>query len=282
MDRVLRLTNRCALSTIVVLAILSWMGSAHAQVNAEVLRPSPLRTGWSFGVDGSLAVSRGNIELLDVGGSGRVQYQTLHPISSAEQSDPLSLPFLSQRVFLTGSARFAERAQTTFINQAFVHARWIGMWHPWIGSDLFVQYQFNQFLRLQGRAVAGTGVRMEIVHLPMFMMWGGSGYMFEYNRISDLPGASDAKETFEHRFTNYLTMRLAVLGNRLLLQNTLYYQPRFDDFSDFRILEEFESLAKASEMFALGVTLSVLHDSAPPSGVKETDLRLLTTVRLSF
>lgn len=282
MDRFLRLSQHLALCSIVVLATLSGMGSAHAQVNAEVLRPNPLRTGWSFGVDGSLAVSRGNIELLDVGGSGRVQYQTLHPLPPAEEGVPAPLPYISQRVFLTASARFAERAQSAFINQAFVHGRWIAMWHERVGSDLFVQYQFNQFLRLQGRAVAGTGVRVEIVHLPMFMMWGGSGYMFEYNRISDLPGATDEPETFEHRFTNYLTMRLAVLGGRLLVQNTLYYQPRFDAFSDFRVLEEFESMAKVSEMFSLGVTLSVLHDSAPPSGVKETDLRLLSTVRLSF
>lgn len=40
-------------------------------VNAEVLRSNPFREGWSGGVDGSFALSRGNIELLDVGGPSR-------------------------------------------------------------------------------------------------------------------------------------------------------------------------------------------------------------------
>ena len=271
-----------ALRTTLLLTVLAMSSPALAQVNAESLRPNPLRASWSGGVEGSFALSRGNIELLDIGGGGRVQYQTLHPLPASQEGVSAPLPYIAQRVFLTGSARFAERAQNAFINQAFVHVRWTGMWHERVGTDVFAQYQFNEFLRLRARAVAGTGVRVEIVHAPGFMMWGGSGYMFEYNLISVLPGAADPPETFEHRWTNYLTMRLALLANRLLLQNTLYYQPRFDDFTDFRVLEEFEALSKVTELLALGATLSVLHDSAPPTGVKETDLRLISTLRLSF
>ena len=238
-----------ALRTTLLLTVLAISSPALAQVNAESLRPNPLRASWSGGVEGSFALSRGNIELLDIGGGGRVQYQTLHPLPASQEGVSAPLPYIAQRVFLTGSARFAERAQNAFINQAFVHVRWTGMWHERVGTDVFAQYQFNEFLRLRARAVAGTGVRVEIVHTPVFMMWGGSGYMFEYN---------------------------------LLLQNTLYYQPRFDDFTDFRVLEEFEALSKVTELLALGATLSVLHDSAPPTGVKETDLRLISTLRLSF
>ena len=106
--------------------------------------------------------------------------------------------------------------------------------------------------------------------------------MFEYDRITVLSGASDASETYEHRWTNYLTKRLAVFEGKLLVQNTLYYQPRMDAFADFRLLDEVEVLAKVTEVFGLGATLGVLHDSAPPSGVQDTDLRLASTVRLSF
>lgn len=251
-------------------------------VNAEVLRPNPFREGWSGGLDGSFALSRGNIELLDVGGGARVQFQTLHPQATQAADVAPRVPFIHQRVFLTGSGRFAERAGAPFINQAFVHLRWTGMWHERVGSDVFAQYQFNEFQRLRGRAVTGVGARFEIVHEPVFMLWAGSGYMFEYDRIDVLPGASDAPEAFEHRWTNYLTMRLAVFEGQLLLQNTVYYQPRFDAFADFRLLEEFEALAKVTEVFGLGATLSVLHDSAPPTAVRDTDLRLMSTVRLSF
>jgi hypothetical protein len=276
-----RLSRALALGAVVVLASLA-SRTARAQVNAEVLRPNPLRDGWSGGIDGSFALSRGNVELLDVGGAARIQYQTLHPASPHPAGEPAPLPFVAHRVFLTGNARFAERADVAFIRQAFVHARWTGMWHERVGSDVFAQYQFNEFLRLQGRAVAGAGVRVEAVHGPVFMAWAGSGYMFEYDRISVLPGAADEPEAFEHRWTNYLTMRLALFENELLLQSTLYYQPRFDDFTDARLLAELEALARVTDVFALGAVFGVLHDSAPPTGVEETDLRLMSTVRLSF
>lgn len=263
-------------------SILSPARARANPVNAEVLRPNPFRAGWSGGLDGSLALSRGNIELLDVGGGARLQLQTLHPSGAGTGATSTEVPFVHHRVFLTGSGRFAERAGASFINQAFVHLRWTAMWHERVGSDVFVQHQFNAFQRLRDRVVTGVGARFEVIHERAFMLWAGSGYMFEYDRIDVLPGASDAPEAFEHRWTNYLTARLAVFDGGLLLQNTLYYQPRFDTFADFRLLEELEALAKVTDVFGLGATLSVLHDSAPPTGVRATDLRLVSTVRLSF
>ena len=250
---------------------------AEAQVNAEVLRPNPFRAGLSGGLEGSLALARGNIELFDLGGAGRVQYQTLHPATSST-----ALPFVAQRIFLAANGRFADRSGVAFISQGFVHARWTGMWHPRIGSDLFAQYQFNEFLRLTGRAIVGAGLRAELIHEPVFMLWAGSGYLFEYDRINVLPGATDPAETYEHRLTNYLTARLALLSDHLWLQSTTYLQPRFDAPSDYRALTELELLLKINEALGLGNTLSLLYDSAPPTGVVRSDLRLFSTLRWSF
>lgn len=272
------------LVAVVIGLLLTTPSSAQANpVNAEVLRPNPFRPGWSGGLDGSFSLSRGNVDLLDVGGGARVQFQTLYPDPPAA-IDPRrkTAPFVHHRVFLTGSGRFAEREGSPFMNQAFAHLRWTGMWHRRVGSDLFAQYQFNQFQRLRARVVTGVGARFEIVHLPVFMLWAGTGYMFEHDRIDVLPEAPDEPLTFHHRWTNYVTMRLAVFDDRLLLQNTTYVQPRFDAFADLRFLEEFEALAKVTEVFGLGATLSVLYDSEPPTGVEDVDLRLMSTVRLSF
>ena len=93
-------------------------------------------------------------------------------------------------------------------------------------------------------------------------------------------GAPDAPETLEHRWTSYVTMRLAVLEGQLLFQNSVYCQPRFDALQDFRFLEELEVMSRVGEVFMLGATLTVLYDSAPPTGVSDTDLRLVTALRL--
>jgi hypothetical protein len=263
--------------------LLTAPSTAFGQVNAEVMRPNPFREGWSGSADGSFALNRGNVEIVDVGAALRVQYQTLHdlPPSEEEGEDP-PLPFVHQRIFLTGTGRYAERSGASFVNQTFFHFRWTGMWHERIGSDFFLQQQSNEFQRLRARDVVGLGARFELVHDPVFLLWSGSGYMFEYNRIDVLPGAPDKPEDLHHRWTNFIAFRIAAFKNQLLMQNTLYVQPRWDDFSDVRVLEEFEAMAKVTDMFSMGTTLGVLHDNAPPTGVRPTDLRLLSTLRLSL
>lgn len=257
---------------------LAWVlvaGDARAQVNTEALRPAKLESGWGGDAEGNMALSRGNIRLLDLGGSGRVLYQTLH--------NPGSLvPYIEHRVFLAANGRLAERAGATFINQGFTHLRWTWMPHERVGPEVFSQYQFNEFLRLQIRALAGGGLRVDLVHREHLMIWGASGYMIEYNKIRVEPGAPDAPETLEHRSTSYLTVRLELLEGKLRLQNTLYVQPRIDLLSDLRLLDDLEFSGKITDRFSLGSSFSLLHDSAPPTGVVPTDLRLTSNVRFSF
>lgn len=263
------------LAAVLAFSAISAPALAWAQVNTEALRPNLLKPGWSGDAEGNLALSRGNIELFDLGGSGRILYQTLH------QPEAL-VPFLRHRVFLAANGRFAERTKVNFVNQGFLHLRWSWMIHERIGPEVFTQYQFNQFLRLQTRALLGGGLRVDVIHTEPMMVWGGTGAMLEFNRINVEPGASDRPETLEYRWANYLTVRAVFLEEKLRVQSTIYLQPRFDKLSDFRLLNDLEVSAKITEKMSMGTSLSVLHDSAPPTGVKPTDLRLVSNARFAF
>jgi len=256
-------------------------GTARAQVNAESLRPNLLKPGLSLNLDSTIALARGNIDLFDFTAAGRVQYQTLTPTLAAPPGETAPLPFVRQRVFVAGSGRYSDVGGTPVVSQTYLHMRWTGMWHPRVGSDVFVQHQNDRFFRLQRRSLAGAGLRFEIVHDPRLLAWGGTAYMLEYERINVKPGAPDAPETVSHRWTNYLTFRFAPNAS-VLLQSTTYFQPRFDDFSDYRVLEVVEALGRMTDLLSFGLTLTVLHDSAPPTGVKETDLRLSTSVHVAL
>lgn len=264
------------------LALLLASSSAQAQVNAEMLRQNLFKPGFSINLDSSVAVARGNVQVLDIGASGRIQYQTLYPVPAVPPGRQAPLPFVRHRVYITGSGRFAESASGPFTSQSYLHMRWTAMWHPRAGTDAFIQHQFNRFFRLQRRMLAGAGLRVEMVHEPVFLWWGGTAYMFEYELINVRPGAPDAPEARNHRWTSYLTERLSLAGGKLLVQSTTYFQPRFDDFSDYRILEELEAQGKVTDIFSFGMTLSILHDSAPPTGVKTTDLRLTSGIHVSL
>lgn len=257
-----------------VLALL--MASVVGQVNAEALKAAPWKAGVSLGADGSLALGRGNVVFLDAGGTLRGQWQTLHAPDDSGNS------WVKQRVFAVANARYSETARGPFVNQTFLHARWTAMWSPRIGSDVFAQYQTNLFFRMQARAVGGPGVRVEAIRTTSVALWAGSAVMFEYDRLSAREGSPEPLETFDVRWSSYLTFRLSLFDAHLLVQNTTYMQPRFDAFTDSRFLNETEVMAKVIDALMLGVTVSVLHDTQPPEGVVPTDLRVFTVLRLSF
>ncbi|MEM1032963.1 MAG: DUF481 domain-containing protein [Myxococcota bacterium] len=252
--------------------------TADAQtVNAEALQRNEYTPGWSGNLTGSFAFWRGNVDYLDVGGSGSVQYQTLYP---HDEDDPV--PYVRQRGFLAANGRFAQRNDTTFLSNSFVHARWTGMWHPIVGSDVFAQFQFNEFLRLNRRILTGAGLRIEALHLPEVVAAFGSTYMLEIERVDAEAAAPDDAETTAHRWSSYGVMRSTLFDERLLLQATIYVQPRFDDFTDHRVLTQFEGEATVTEVLSLGTQVMQMFDSRPPNGVTRLDLRVLNTLKLTL
>lgn len=252
---------------------------ALAQVNTDSLRPAPTREGLGGGIDASVTVLGGNVNVVDVGLGGRLQTTTFFP---SRPEDPPGLPWVQNLALLMGNAHYAARDGTKFLNQGLLHARFTRMWHRRVGTSVFAQHQFNEFQRLRVRSLWGTGVSLQIIRDAAFNLSGSTGYMLEHNSITVLPGAPDRPQTLEHRWSNFLGARLALWQDKLLAQSTTYFQPRFDDFADLRFLEEIEVLAKVTDTISFGTSLSVLVDTAPPTGVNTTDTRLASTVKLNL
>ena len=270
--------------TLALLAALSATADVSAQpVNAETLRTEPFEPGWAGTIDGNLSLSRGNVDAVTVGGSAQVEHQTLHDEAPmADEAPDARPPFILHRTLLRTSAQLSSKDGGNIINRGFAHARASNMWHRRVGSDVFTQLQYDQFQRLRLRTLLGVGARFVFVHERRGQLWGATGYMFEHERINVETGAPDDPRTTAHRWSSYLAARLSVLDDKLLIKNTLFYQPRLDAFADFRLLEELEVVAKVTDAFALGASLSVLHDHRPPTGVERSDLRLMTTFKISL
>lgn len=256
--------------------------TAAAQVNTDPLRPGPSRAGWGAGLDASFTLLRGNTDLLDFGAGGRVTYQTLYPAPPVPEGERPALPLIKTRVYMMGNVRYTTRASGAIVNQGLLHARLTQSLLPALNLNLFAQHQFNEFQRLRVRSLWGTSLGAQIVRARAFSLTAATGYMLELNRISVLPGARDAPQTIEHRMANFLGVMAMPIEDKLFLQSTTYLQPRFDRFSDLRFLEELELLTKVSDILSVGATGSVLVDTAPPTGVKPTDMRVYTVVRVSY
>jgi hypothetical protein len=260
-----------------VVAVLAGAAPAAAQVNAETLRASPFASGWHGSLDLSLALLRGNVDLFDIGVQGRVQNQSLFPAAEGEA------PFVRQRLALVGSLRFADRSGAAIVNQSFLHLRLTRMWRPPIGGDVFLQSQQNEFQRLERRRVAGMGLRTELVRRRGLQVAAGAGAMLEHERVSPPPGGFEpAEATTVGRATAYLTARLDPMAGELLIQATGYFQPRFSDVADHRLLGEIELQVRAGSRLSLSLVLTATRDSRPPAGVLPTDVRFGNTLRMSF
>lgn len=258
---------------------------AAAQVSTEKMRVGANEPGWGGTFDINASLQQGNTEREILGAGVRLQYAWPRPETDAageadapddETEDPANV------IFLVSNYSFTRINDNRYINNAQGHLRFIRQHSPSASFEVFGQYQFNEFIRLEDRFLAGAGARFALVQAERTEVFVGAGYMLEQETL-DLPAnLPDARSSEHHRSTNYLTVRYNSEDERLRLVQTLYAQPRLDRPEDFRLLSETSFEIQLFRQLALAISLNVAHDSEPPTGVKETDVVLSNSLRYTF
>lgn len=266
-------------------AAWSVSGSAAANpVNAEKMRGDADAAGWLASLDASFSLARGNVERLNLGYGGLLQYQTVHPEGVGFRGRPAPAgadPFFKNRYLLLTDGAYTRLSGSNVINRGFAHARYTRMFIPRLGLDAFIQEQFNEFTRLKARIVGGAGARVDAIHRGHIQSWLGSGYMVEYELNETVDGDPHPARVVNHRWANYGVFQVELLQETLVFRNTAYAQPRFDDFTDIRVLDNAQIEARLADgAFAFGIDFGVQFDSRPPRQVLRTDLSLGSYLRL--
>ena len=110
----------------------------------------------------------------------------------------------------------------------------------------------------------------------------GVAYMAERESLDDADGASDSGETFlRHRNSSYLALVAGITEN-IQLNETIYFQPRLDDFGAFRLMSETGIEFKVEENFSVVLSYVLRHDRAPYEQLEKTDTELQTELQWSF
>lgn len=248
--------------------------AARAQINTEALRAKKDKPGLSGLFEGALTWQTGNTDLLLVAMTTRLQYvKGLHS------------PFL-QATYALG-----KKSGSAFVHNGFLHARWPAWWHRLVATEVFGQLEFNEFRLLRLRALVGAGVRVAILRHKHVEIKLGTGYMFEYEHLDLKPlelhpmaGLADERhpeKTYNHRWTSYLSVRVDV-NKWFALTNVVYAQPRFDDFSDVRVLEDFSASFQVTKILAVVLAFELHWDSDPPREVKALDTKTLAKLQVKF
>ena len=258
---------------------------ATAQVNTEKTRVGANEPGWGGTFDVNASLQRGNTEREILGAGVRLQYAWPPPEGASDGAestvgDQATGP--ANVIFLVSNYSFTRLNDNRYINHAQGHLRFIRQHSPRISFEVFGQYQFNEFIRLEDRFLAGGGGRFALVQAERTEVYVGTGYMLEQETL-DLPASlPDPRSSEHHRSTSYLTVRYNSENERLRLVQTVYVQPRLDRLQDFRLLSETSFEIHLFQRLALAINLNVTHDSEPPTGIEETDVVLSNSLRYSF
>jgi len=229
-------------------------------VNVQAAASRDAEEGLSGELGASLRWATGNTDLTQASGSAAALYLT----------GP-------HRFFLTARAVYGIEDGETSVNNTFEHLRYRRRFEDWLSGESFVQHEYDEFRRLQLRALFGLGPRFDLPLPPGHTAAVGSAWMLEYERISDdgLPDAGD--QQLNHRWSNYVAVGAAVVEGISAL-HTNYWQPKFDDFADYRFLSETSVVLDVKEWLAVQISFVATYDSRPPADVDTLDTNLGTSL----
>ena len=245
-------------------AVLCLAMQAWGQVNIEQMRGADSPEGFRAVAGVDLSLRAGNAEVWQAALGLRADHGSL---------DRWSLVLVQGELGWNDGRRFS--------NEGLAHARqawrWGGPW--WI--ETFAQADYDRSRALEGRGLAGGGVRLRLyADNKTFLRWG-SGYMIEREWLDLPPGASHADRSTAHRWNNYLALQWGFgKGGRCAL--TAYAQPRVDAPGDARLLADGRLGADLGARVSLVNSLKLRYDSRPPDGIEKLDLSFKSGVEVSF
>ncbi|MFK7972301.1 MAG: DUF481 domain-containing protein [Bacteroidia bacterium] len=169
------------------------------------------------------------------------------------------------RMLLLGQYKLNSIDGSVGQNQGYGHLRYnrdIGK--RWI-VESFGQLQFNAVQLLRLRGLTGAGMRFRLAENDTFSCFVGSLYMFEYEELNDGLGAIHR----DHRQSSYFSLGFR-LSDQARIDHVSYWQPKWEQVSDFRFSTETRLQVNITKKLALRTVFYLLYDSRPPDGLPLT------------
>ncbi len=271
MSAILIFVQRTSSTTGLTLAALILTSLLTAQVNTEALRREDLSPGLHTTLGADLGLIAGNSDLLQLKSSLRFDYRKG-----------------GNHFFLVTQYQQGRKDEQLFINKGFAHLRGVRALRPRLQVEGFLQREFNEFINLEDRQLAGGGLRIRWRQPqdpsetpPPLQLNTGVGLMWERERI-DTTGQASGDPVHGAvasliRSTNYFVVQWKV-DERLTLFSTTYYQVDLRRPSDYRILWEGRLGVNLTRRLSLTINLNLRYDSEPPEGIKSYDLEITNGV----
>lgn len=176
---------------------------------------------------------------------------------------------------------------TKFNNNGFTHLRFGQQISPVLTWEVFAQGQFDEVQEVEARILNGTGPRFKILKTDTSHLFLGTLYMYEYEK-NNVAVTDDTGETTQnlhiernHRLSAYISGAVTIKGY-LSINHVTYYQPKLNEWSDFRISSETTVTIKLTNRVALKTYFQLVFDEKPPTTVPQTMFNLSNGLSVSF
>jgi len=173
--------------------------------------------------------------------------------------------------FLQALHEYGEENGIEFQDVGFGHLRWTAMWFNRIGSELFTQFQYDDFKLLRLRQLNGLGVRI----VPHKILAIGVGAMSDYEKLED------NNTDLIPRSTNYINISKSI-NDKAKLSLVTYYQPSLVDMTDYRILVESNLEFSMNKRFSLINAFIYAYDTRPPENVLKDDMKINVSFKINW
>lgn len=155
----------------------------------------------------------------------------------------------------------------SFEQNGFIHFRYDEQISKRLVIEGFTQYQVDLPLRIQYRFLTGIGPRFRLLETEKQKFYTGHLVMGELDKELD----NNILHS-DFRLSSYLVYRIK-LGDQLNAVTTLYYQPRFDKWEDFRTSLQSQLLFRILRNLQFNFSASLSYDAFP---VEDPDIPNLT------
>lgn len=226
--------------TLIVLLFLS-VNCTHAQImNIEQYRMENDTAGWAGNASLSLQYLKNTTELVNAGVSVHLQYKAKKCL------------FLWKTSYILVKAKGENLA-----NDCAQHLRYNYFMNEWLIPELFTQFQFNDALNVNFRWLAGAGPRFRVLHTKPLNLFAAAAYMYEYEEL-----INPIVQHNDHRLSCYISFSLKFLNNMNFFSTT-YFQPKINEFSDYRLSSQADLKIKISRHFGFTLSYIYFYDTVP-------------------
>tara|TARA_B100000508_G_C11423734_1_gene259722 strand:- start:33 stop:785 length:753 start_codon:yes stop_codon:yes gene_type:complete len=236
------------------------MGMSSQILNVESLRKVTDTSGWSGAASLNLSLKRNVNDFVTIGSDIHIQYKMNNHL-----------------VLFKNDVAFQKIEGENFDNSLVSHVRYNYRFHPRIAWEAFVQGQYNKVNLINFRGLLGTGPRFKLTNSENYKFYLGTLVMYEYEEVDD--NITPIQRNF--RGSGYLSFSLYP-SERVSIVSTTYYQPRFSNFSDYRISSESSLLVDLFTNFALKTTYLFVYDAIPAVGIPNSQYNFSTGITYSF